>query len=159
MSRKFKSQDYFRYPRLGTKWRRPKGRQSKLRKRKGGSGMQVAIGHGTKNTEKNTINGMHFNVVRSLKDLENAQEAIIISRSLGAKKTKIVAEKAKQMNLKILNAKKMGKSALREKEIAARKEASKKIKKEKDGTKKETAEAKPGEEQSGTVHTERKEES
>ncbi len=131
MSKKFKSQDYFRYPRLGTKWRRPKGRQSKLRKGKGGSGMRVSMGYGTKAEEKNTINGMKFSVVKSVRDLESAKEAIIISATLGAKKTNLIAERAKQLNLMILNKKKAKKAERMEKEIAKRKHSKKEEKKKK----------------------------
>ncbi|MBI4170916.1 MAG: hypothetical protein HY514_04425 [Candidatus Aenigmarchaeota archaeon] len=140
MSKRFKSQDYFRYPKLRTKWRRPKGRQSKLRKRKGGSGLQAAIGYGTKNAERNKVDGMRFSIVRSLGDLEHAQVAIIISRSLGAKKTQIIADKAKQMKLKILNAKKIRKSAQREQEIVTRKQVKKKEVKKTAETKEEKVE-------------------
>ena len=139
MSKRFKSQDYFRYPRLGTKWRRPKGRQSKLRKGKGGSGLNAAMGYGTKAEEKNTINGMRFSVVRSVRDLESAKEAIIISATLGAKKTKLIAEKAKQLNLVILNKKKVKKAERTGKEIAKRKH-SKKEEKKKAATEKEKKE-------------------
>ncbi len=131
MSKRFKSQDYFRYPRLGTKWRRPKGRQSKLRKRKGGSGMNVSMGCRTKASERNTINGMRFSVVRSLMDLESAQQAIIIAGGIGVKKTMLIAEKAKQLNLVILNKKKVKKAERTEKEIAKRKESKKEEKKRK----------------------------
>ncbi len=137
MSKRFKSQDYFRYPRLGKKWRRPKGRQSKLRKKKGGSGLNVAIGYGTKRTEKNKINGMDFTLVRSLKDLENAKGAIIISGTLGARKTNTVAAKARELGLKIINMKKVRKSESRAKEIAGRKEQKKKKKEEKRAAKPE----------------------
>ena len=131
MSKRFKSQDYFRYPRLGTKWRRPKGRQSKLRERKGGSGMNVSIGRRTKLDERNTINGMRFSIVRSLKDIESAEKAIIIASGIGVKKTKLIAERAKQLNLLILNKKKVKKAERIEKEIAKRKESKKEEKKRK----------------------------
>jgi large subunit ribosomal protein L32e len=153
MSKNFKSQDYFRYPRLGMKWRRPKGRQSKLREKKGGSGRVVAIGYGTKKDIKNTYNGMHFSVVHSLKDLDAAKEAIIISSTLGLKKTKVVAEKAKQMNLVILNKKKLERIGKREKEIVHNKEERKKRKeKKKKKTEKEKAKEHKAEEHRHDEH-------
>ena len=129
MSKRFKTQDYFRYPRLGRKWRRPKGRQSKLRKRKGGSGLRPSIGYGTKLSERNRISGMRFALARSLKDLDGAKEAIIISSSLGARKTKALADRAKELNLRVLNMKKVRKSEKRASAIKDRKE--KREKKEK----------------------------
>ena len=49
---KFKRQDYFKHKRLKIKWKRPKGRQSKLRVKKSGSGMKVSIGYGSPKKEK-----------------------------------------------------------------------------------------------------------
>ena len=153
MSKEFKSQDYFRYPRLGTKWRRPKGRQSKLRKKKGGSGMLVSIGYGTNSKSRFMIDGARFTVVRTMKDLKGAEDAVIISSSLGGRKTKAIAEKARQLNLRILNMKKVLKAERTEKMIAVNKELRKKRKekkakavkarKEKEKGKEPKSEAKP----------------
>jgi large subunit ribosomal protein L32e len=153
MSKRFKSQDYFRYPRLGTKWRRPKGRQSKLRKKKGGSGMLVSMGYGTSKKSKFMIDGARFTIVRTMKDLKGAEDAVIISSSLGGRKTKAIAEKARQLNLRILNMKKVLKAERTEKMIAVNKELRKKRKekkakavkarKEKEKGKEPKSEAKP----------------
>jgi len=130
MSKRFKTQDYFRYPAMGTKWRRPKGRQSKMRRHKGGAGAMVQVGFGTSAAERNKINGMHFIVVRSMKDLDFAKEAVIISSSIGSKKTLEIAKKARELRLHVLNMKKIHRADKIESEIKKNKEKKAKEKKE-----------------------------
>ena len=122
MSKKFKTQDYFRYPRLKNKWRRPKGLQSKLRLKKGGSGMLVSIGYGTKDLDRHTISGMKYAVVSNVKQLGNTDaKAVVISSGTGGKKSLEIAAKAKELGIKVLNMKKVRKSERVEKKIASKK--------------------------------------
>ncbi|MBI2579945.1 MAG: hypothetical protein HYW27_03520, partial [Candidatus Aenigmarchaeota archaeon] len=108
MSKKFKTQDYFRYPKLGKRWRRPKGLQSKLRLKKGGSGMLVSIGYGTKASQRNTVNGVKYCMVSNENDLSSADaKAVMISSGVGAKKTAEIAARAKELGVRILNMKKV----------------------------------------------------
>lgn len=100
MSKRFKSQDFFRYPKLGKRWRKPRGLQSKLRLEKGGSGMKVAIGYGTKHAARPVL-------VKCLADLEkDCSNGIIFSSGLGSKKTALLAGKAKEKGIRIFNMKK-----------------------------------------------------
>jgi large subunit ribosomal protein L32e len=101
MSKRFKQQDYFRHKKLGISWRKPKGRQSKLRVKKGGSGILPRIGYGTKRRHG-------VSVLRSLREVEaaNAENALIAS-GIGANKALKIAEKAKQKGIKILNMQKV----------------------------------------------------
>ena len=141
MSKRFKPQDYFRYPRLGIKWRRPKGLQSKLRLKIGGAGKLVAVGYGTNSEKRNTINGLKYAVVSNVKQLEESDaKAVIISSSTGSKKALEISEKAAGLGIKILNMKKVRKSRailknLQDKKAAASKGAGKK----EDGKKKDEA--------------------
>lgn len=91
---KFLRQDYFKFKRLKRVWRKPKGRHSKLRVRKKGSGIRPSIGYktGKKDVE----------LIRNVNDLNKTKTGIIAS-TVGAKKRKIILERAKEFNVKILN--------------------------------------------------------
>ena len=47
MSKQFKRQEYARYKKLGTKWRRPRGKTSKMRRYEAGKPAMPAIGYRT----------------------------------------------------------------------------------------------------------------
>ncbi len=106
MSKRFKTQDYFRYRKLGRRWRRPVGLQSKLRLKKGGSGLRPAVGCGTAGKPLPLI---VYNVNDLQKDCSNG---VLIACPVGAKKGAAIAAKAKELGIKILNMKK-AKSALK----------------------------------------------
>lgn len=133
MSKRFKTQDYFRYPKLGAKWRKPKGRQSKLREKKGGSGMKVSIGYGTHGRK-------HIHVVSSFGELEKAKGEILIAGNVGAKKAALLAERAKQLGIAVLNMKKVRKSVKKQRELEKRRQEKKKEKQEKKEVKAEKGE-------------------
>ncbi len=101
MSKRFKTQDYFRYKKLGKRWRRPVGLQSKLRLKKGGSGLKVSIGYRTSQKALPTL-------IRNEKDFEkDCSSGAIFASSLGAKKTSLFAAKAKELGITVLNMKKI----------------------------------------------------
>ena len=103
MSKMFTRQDKNRYKKIGSKWRRPKGRQSKMRLKKRNAGRMPNIGYKKPKSMANRIQGNEFTLVRNLKDLESAKKCILIASSLGAKKIQQIKEKAK--DFKILNMK------------------------------------------------------
>lgn len=90
---------------LTDSWRRPKGHHSSLRKGEKGSGKKPSPGYGSQQK------GMHpsgrFEVlVRNPQDLEKVnkeEEAVRISSRVGERKEKMIREKAKEMEVKILN--------------------------------------------------------
>ncbi len=145
MSKRFKSQDYFRYPRLGIKWRKPKGLQSKLRLKKKGAGMLVDVGYGTSRAKRNTINGLRYAVVSNAKQLDSTDsKAVIISSATGARKALEISEKAAGLGIKILNMKKVRRSRrilsnIKERKTAPRKEKKEAEKKDEAPKKKEAA--------------------
>ena len=47
MSKDFKRQEYARYKKLGTKWRRPRGETSKMRRYEAGKPAMPSIGYRT----------------------------------------------------------------------------------------------------------------
>jgi len=88
-----KKKEFFRrlyfIKRLGKKWRKPKGRQNKLRLEKKGKGKRVKVGFGSpKNERKRIIR------IFSKKDIENIKNSnidpkkniILIASSVGKKK-------------------------------------------------------------------------
>lgn len=101
MSKQFKTQDYFRYKKLGKRWRKPVGLQSKLRLKKGGSGMKAAIGYGTSGKPQPLM-------IRNERDFEkDCGHGVIIASTVGARKVAILAAKAKELDITLLNMKKV----------------------------------------------------
>ncbi len=134
MSKRFRTQDSKRYKKLGMRWRRPVGSQSKLRKRKAGAGMKVSIGYGTPKRQGVVL-------IRNEADfLQDCSAGVLLASGVGSKKVKILAEKAKELNIVILNRKKV-KRALRM-EKAKKKDEKKKKKTEAKETKTEVKEVK-----------------
>lgn len=134
MSKRFKIQDYFRYKKLGTKWRRPHGLQSKLRVKKGGSGRKPAIGYRTAKKIRYKISGLVPVAVENLPAMAKLgkEHGIILPSSLGLKKIALLEEKAKEMGIRILNRRKLKKLWKRKEQLknkTSKKEAKKEEKK------------------------------
>jgi ribosomal protein L32E len=132
MSKNFKTQDHFRYKRLGKRWRRPVGWQSKLRLKRGGSGRKVSVGYGTrKEGELDEIV-----MVRNVNDVIMAKSRPVrIASSVGAKNVLAIAQKAKELDSRIVNANKVKRAKRMLKSIADRK-----VKKKKEEEKKKAEE-------------------
>ena len=131
MSKRFKTQDYHRFKRLGIRWRKANGRQSKLRVNKAGSGAKPAVGYGTAAAVRNTVRGMSVVLVRHAKDLP-ATGAVILASALGARATHALAATAKSRGLVILNMKKVHAAARLHAALAKRREATKTEQKKKE---------------------------
>lgn len=118
MSKNFKQQDYFRYKRLGTKWRKPRGRQSKLRIKKGGSGRKPSVGYGTEKTKMHMIRGLKVFNIRTGSQLGSLPEnsGIFISGSVGSKKAVEIYKAASEKGFTVLNMRRV-KSPLRKEKI------------------------------------------
>jgi large subunit ribosomal protein L32e len=80
------------------KWRRPKGRDNKIRESKKGKSPLVSIGYKTKNEKKRTI------TIYNLKDLELAKgyERVILAK-IGKKKKIGIIKKAIEMKINFDN--------------------------------------------------------
>lgn len=117
MSKKFKRTDISRYSKLGrgrkklTKWRKPKGRDNKIREHRFGYPVSPTVGHRSRKNEAGKIKGLQPLIVENLKDFEKADKKtiIILSGKVGAKKKLDLIKKAEEMKLKILNIKSGGK--------------------------------------------------
>ncbi len=99
---KFLRQDYHTYKRLKLKWRRPKGRQGKLRVNKGGSGVRPRIGFGKKSKA--------LYVVRNISELKKSMGAVLLASQLGSRKVAEIAKKSQELGIMILNKKKLKRS-------------------------------------------------
>ena len=107
MAKRFKRQEYARYKKLGDKWRKPRGRTSKMRRYEAGKPDMPAIGYRTpKDTRYLHPSGYKDVLVRNLKELENldpATEAARLSSSIGKNKKSQMLEKASELGIKVLN--------------------------------------------------------
>ena len=121
MSKRFKTQDYAKFKKLGIRWRKPSGRQSKLRVKKTGSGMLVKVGYRTAKSIRGKIQGMDAPVVSNISQL-NGKKAVIISGSVGLKKAKAILEKAANLGIKVLNGRRV-KDGLKSREEKIKKAA------------------------------------
>lgn len=107
MSKQFKRQEYARYKKLGEKWRKPRGRTSKMRRYEAGKPKMPAIGYGSPKKSRNLHpSGYEDVLVYNLKELENldpASQAARISSSIGKNKKSMMLEKASELGIKVLN--------------------------------------------------------
>lgn len=102
---KFRRLEYFRYKKLGEKWRRPRGKHNKVRKYIGGKLPRPLIGF------KKKVRGLHpsgymdvlISNVSELENLDRATQAVRISGKLGGRKRQLMLEKTKELKLKVLN--------------------------------------------------------
>ncbi len=107
---KFLRRIWSRYSKLGRKrkkkqvWRRPKGRDNKMREKRKGYPKTVSVGYIGDKEVKGTIEGKKSIMIRNVKDLEmiNKNEIGIIG-NIGKKKKIEIAKKAKEKGIPIHN--------------------------------------------------------
>lgn len=103
----FKRQNWFRYKRLGTSWRRAKGIHSKLRRGFKYRPSKVKIGfRGPKSVRGLHPSGFEEVLIQNVKDLEKLdvkKHAARIASAVGSRKREMIIEKANEMELRILN--------------------------------------------------------
>lgn len=110
MKKKFIRQDYMRLPRLGKgrkklqKWRRPKGRDSKMRENRRSYPAVVRVGYKTPAKDSGKIKGMTPVRVCNVAELEKVKkDNVIIVGKVGAKKKMDILKKAEEMKFKVVN--------------------------------------------------------
>ena len=104
---KFRRQEWFRYKKLGDKWRRPKGIHSKLRRKYKYRPPLVSIGYGT----PKKVRGLHasgFEEVlihnpAQLEGLDPKTQAARVGATVGYKKRLDIEKKATELGIHILN--------------------------------------------------------
>ena len=105
----FIRQDAHKKPRIGYKWRKPNGSDSKMRKGFRGYRRSVALGWGAPNEVKNLHkSGLKVVIVNSVSDIDGldpSREGIIVSGQVGMRKKVLVLKKASEKGVKVLNIK------------------------------------------------------
>jgi len=166
---KFIRQDAHKKKRLGKKWRRPKGLQSKIRLGIKGYRRGVSAGYGSptkvKGLDRSGLIIRHVSALKDIEQIDEKQEGVIIAKSVGIKKRLDLLKMALEKGINVLNIKDSAalikklegdfkkrlekKKGLKEKKKEKEKELKKKAK-EKDDTKEGLAEKVEGEEEKQT---------
>ncbi len=104
----FVREESWRYKRVKPNWRRPKGIDSKMRRRKKGWPKIVKIGYrGPKVARYLHPSGYYDKLVHNvneLKNLDSEKDAARIAAAVGGRKRKEIIERAKSLKIKVLNA-------------------------------------------------------
>ena len=110
---KFIRQDSNRFSKIGKgrkklqKWRKPKGRDSKMRLKRKSYPTSPTVGHKSPKKETGKIKGLTPILVSNEKDIQTITKdnIAIVSKRLGAKKKIELIKQIKEKNLNILNKK------------------------------------------------------
>ncbi|RLF87345.1 50S ribosomal protein L32e [Thermococci archaeon] len=107
---KFLRQEWWRFPKFKNdpKWRRPKGIDSKMRLKLKGKARSPSIGWGS----PRAVRGLHPSgyeevLVHNVKELETidpTRQAARIAGTVGKRKRLMIIERAKELGIKVLNA-------------------------------------------------------
>ncbi len=103
----FRRQEWWRYGRLGEEWRKPKGKDSKMRLQKKGKPPIVKIGY----RQPKKVRGLHpcglrevlIENPRQVEKVNPAAEAIRIASSVGERKRRMILELARERGIRVLN--------------------------------------------------------
>lgn len=143
---KFIRKDSFKKLKLGKlqkkkrKWRRPRGRHSKIREKRKGYMKQPSIGWSSPKEIRGTINGLKPKLIHNVEELNLLKEGeIAVIGKVGKKKKIEIAKTAIAKNIALfnLNAKKFIEKIESEEETKRKKKEEKKIEKEENKEKKE----------------------
>ena len=104
---KFLKQGINYLKRIRVRWRKPRGRDSKLRKKEKSKGKIPNPGYGApKSLRRLHPSGLEEIYVQNIKDLEKIdpkKQGCRISSKIGKKKRDIIIKKAEEMKIKIFN--------------------------------------------------------
>src|SRR5438093_2188179 len=108
---KFIRQESWRYDRLAENWRKPKGKDNKMRKQKSGMPAIVKVGYrGPKVARGLHPSGYTDNVVHNaagLAKLDPKKDAARLGHTVGKRKRIVIIAKANELGIKVLNAGKL----------------------------------------------------
>ena len=103
----FKRQNWFRYKRLGEKWRRPRGIHSKMRRHFKYRIPVVQVGfRGPASVRGLHPSGFEEVLVHNTKEIENVNpetQAVRISSTVGDKKRELIVKKADELKIRVFN--------------------------------------------------------
>jgi large subunit ribosomal protein L32e len=104
---RFVRQESWRYDRLAQNWRKPKGKDNKMRRQVSGVPRIVKIGYrGPKYARGLHPSGYTDNIVYNVNDLyklDPNKDAARLAHTVGARKRKQIISQATSMHIKILN--------------------------------------------------------
>src|SRR5919112_2764965 len=104
---KFVRQESWRYDRLAENWRRPKGKDNKMRKQKSGMPAIVKVGYrGPRAARGLHPSGYTDNIIYNaaeLARLDSKKDAARIGHTVGKKKRIDIINKAMELGIKVLN--------------------------------------------------------
>ena len=110
MNKKFLRRNTREYSRLGRKrkklqkWRRPRGKDNKMRLKEKGRPGVVKIGYKQSNSTRGKINGMNVNMIKNLNDLKNLENGSPVTIGRFGKKKKLELIKIiKEKGLTLIN--------------------------------------------------------
>jgi large subunit ribosomal protein L32e len=108
---KFVRQESWRYDRLSEKWRKPKGKDNKMRKQVSGVPALVKVGYrGPRAARGLHPSGYTDNLVFNVNDLiklDPKKDAARLGHTVGTRKRKEIIAKATNIGIKLLNAGKL----------------------------------------------------
>ena len=135
---KFLRHTSHKYSKLGLRrkkkkiWRRPTGRDNKMREQRRGHPALVAIGYSGEKKLKGTIEGKIPVIVRNLADIQKVQKnQIAILGKIGKKNKMEISKKAKELKVEIYNFNPEKFLKLNEKKVETKKPESKEKKEDK----------------------------
>ena len=104
---KFRRQEWYMWKRLGEKWRKPRGRDSKLRVRKRGKGKRVTIGYrvprDTRGLHPSGLSEVMITNTTELNGLDANKQAVRIAANVGGRKREQILKKAGELKIRVLN--------------------------------------------------------
>ena len=104
---RFVRQESWRYDRLAENWRKPKGKDNKMRRQVSGVPQIVKVGYrGPKHARGLHPSGYTDNIVFNVSDLNKLdpkKDAARLAHTVGARKRKEIISKATSIQIKILN--------------------------------------------------------
>jgi large subunit ribosomal protein L32e len=108
---KFIRQESWRYDRLAENWRKPKGKDNKMRKQKSGMPAIVKVGYrGPRVARGLHPSGYTDNVVHNVAELaklDPKKDAARLGHTIGKRKRMEIIAKATELGIKVLNAGKL----------------------------------------------------
>ncbi len=103
----FVREESWRYKRVKENWRKPRGIDSHMRKRKKGWPKLVKVGYRGPRAARHLHPSGYFDIlvhnVAELSKLDHKKDAARIASAVGGKKRKEIIEKARTMKIKVLN--------------------------------------------------------
>jgi large subunit ribosomal protein L32e len=103
----FKRQEWFRYAKLGEKWRRPKGIHSKMKRKLARRPPVVLIGYrGPALARDLHPSGFEEVLIANVNDLEGIdpkKQAVRIGGTVGTKKRIMIEDRAEELGIRVLN--------------------------------------------------------